>query len=472
MPAHIPENRIRQVLAGILVLVAVEVALAFPEGTAFSFIAIAHADDDDDDGGDGRGGGGGFRTGGEGSGGSARSNGPNLLDRLFGKRPVRQPRARAARRVPSIPDRVPGEIVALGLDEPIIAELLQAGFAVDERVTIAVSAADLVKLQIPPGMTLDAARTLVAAQAPSATVDFNHLYRPEQGAAGVCGNGNCGLVRDLIGWPGAPVLACAASPHIGLVDTAINPAHASLAGSRLETIRIGDQDDAAPESSRQHGTAVAALLIGRPTSRAPGLLPDARLVAIDAFRRIGKSADRAAVYDLVRALDLLTTRNVSVVNLSLSGPSNTLLEKAVEAASNRGIVLVAAAGNDGPAAKPVYPAGYDRVIAVTAVDRGRTPYRRAVRGEHIDIAAPGVGVWTAASVSGARQKNGTSFAAPFVTAAAAILKATRPELTPQQVGEELMRAADDLGQPGKDPIYGWGLLNARTLCQAPAGMSR
>jgi subtilisin family serine protease len=136
----------------------------------------------------------------------------------------------------------------------------------------------------------------------------------------------------------------------------------------------------------------------------------------------------------------------------------------VQAAAGRGPILVAAAGNDGPNAEPVYPAAYDGVIAVTAVDTARNPYRRAVRGDHIDIAAPGVGVWTAASVSGARQKSGTSFAAPFVTAAVSVLLAAKPGLSPQEVEAELMASAEDIGKPGKDAVYGWGLLNARTLC--------
>lgn len=144
----------------------------------------------------------------------------------------------------------------------------------------------------------------------------------------------------------------------------------SLTNTQLEVIRLGEGEET--KSGAQHGTAVAGLLIGASDSRVPGLLPGAELIAVDAFQRFGKSADIASIYDLVRALDLLVQRDVKVVNMSLTGPANAVLETSVKTAADRGMILVAAAGNDGPNAKPVYPAAYDDVIAVTAVTRGAT----------------------------------------------------------------------------------------------------
>lgn len=91
------------------------------------------------------------------------------------------------------------------------------------------------------------------------------------------------------------------------------------------------------------------------------------------------------------------------------------------------------------------------------VDRGHS---QAIRS------APGVQVWTAASVKGASSKTGTSFAAPFVTAAVAMIKAANPQLKADEVKTLLRQGAEDLGKPGKDPVFGWGLLNARTICQS------
>ncbi len=164
----------------------------------------------------------------------------------------------------------------------------------------------------------------------------------------------------------------------------------------------------------------------------------------------------------VRAIDVLVARQVSVINMSLSGPENGVLAKAIQRVDHKGIDMIAAAGNGGPGAKAAFPAAYDQVIAVTAVDRQKKPYRRANRGDYIDLAAPGVGVWAAASIEGTRPKTGTSFAAPFVTAAAALAKSRGVAI--DDIAGVLTKDAEDLGEPGKDPIFGWGLLNASKLC--------
>lgn len=435
------------------------IALPAPQGSFAPGIAVALADDDDDGGDDD----GGSSRGARGGDWQPRPRGD--LRSLF-RWPSREVRRAPARRaVVAVPERAPNEIVATGLDDDAIAGLTQDGFVVDDRIEIALIGGEMVRLVIPQGMTLDAARAAVSARSASATVDFNHFYQPQAADKSACVREGCALVRHMVGWPtgeAGPGMACVKPQRIGLIDTAINAEHAVLAKARLEVLDLGDGDGA--PSGEQHGTAVAALLVGEPGSRVPGLLPGAELIAVDAFQRFRKSTDIANVYDLVRALDLLIGRDIKVVNLSLTGPENLVLERAVEAAADRGTILVAAAGNDGPNAKPVYPAAYEDVIAVTAVDTARNPYRRAVRGDHIDIAAPGVGVWTAASISGARQKSGTSFAAPFVTAAVSILLAEKPGLSPREVEAELMKSAEDMGKPGKDAIYGWGLLNARALC--------
>lgn len=437
---------------------------------AFAFITPAHADDDDggddDDDGGGRSSGGGSSSGrssDRGSGGAWRGGG-NLFDLFRGTREKRIARRPASVRKPT---HAPGEIIALGLDDTAIQRLGERGFTTRSRQPFGLSGSEIVKLSIPSGMTLDVARQEVAAAAPGAVADLNHYFDPNEGAAQPtpCGEGRCALVRTAIGWPEPDAgKACTAAGPIGLIDTAINPDHPALQGVDIDIVRM--TADKAPESGRQHGTAVAALLAGRQDSRAPGLLRHARLIAVDAFQKTKGDADVAETYDLVRAIDLLASRGVTVINMSLSGPHNQLLEETVSLVAKRDILQVAAAGNDGPRAKPVYPAAYPELIAVTAVDRNFRPYRRAAQGEHIDVAALGTSVWTAASVDGGRPRTGTSFAAPFVTAAVAILRASNPSLSAEEIGRLVAKTAEDVGAPGKDPVFGWGVLNARELCRS------
>jgi subtilisin family serine protease len=221
-----------------------------------------------------------------------------------------------------------------------------------------------------------------------------------------------------------------------------------------------------PDASAGHGTAVAALLVGSRTSKTPGLLPSAQLFAADPFTRSG-SGDLSDVFSIVAAVDRVAANNVHALNLSFAGPENVLLEKIVSVISSKGTPIVAAAGNAGSGSPPLYPAAYGQTLAVTAVDRNKNIYRRAVRGEHIDFAAPGVNVWAAASVSGGRAKTGTSFATPFVAAAAALLKARSPALTPEEIAGTLSKSATDLGEAEKDKVFGHGLIQTNGICSLP-----
>ncbi|MEN9063456.1 S8 family serine peptidase [Ponticoccus litoralis] len=314
-------------------------------------------------------------------------------------------------------------------------------------------------------MTLETARTRLRALPSAPDADFNHYYRTEQGFAPDCEGGDC-PARFSIGWPLPPARGgCGSSVAIGMIDTGINDAHQTFAGADLELHRLSDED--LPPSKRLHGTAIAALLVGDPDTRSPGLVPGASLVAVDSFHRAGND-ERADAFTLASALSFLADRDVRVINLSLAGPENAVLEEiTAQLVAENDILILAAAGNDGPRAGPRYPAAYDHVMAVTAVDRDKQVYRRAVQGPHIDLAAPGVNVWTAASVSGARWKTGTSFAVPFATAAAAILREAQPDRSAAEIAEALRAGATDLGDPGPDMVYGHGLVPVTDACVKP-----
>lgn len=358
------------------------------------------------------------------------------------------PRRPAPQRPAPLPAYVPNEIITYDLAETDLPLVEAEGFRL-LQTRVLTDGTVVRRFEKPAGLTMPEARRRLRELTEEAA-DFNHYYRP--GQASSCDGGNC-LAREMLDWP-ISTRGCGAPPLIGMIDTGLNPDHAVFSVSTIEVHRV---DHDAPASDKMHGTAVASLLVGDPASRSPALVPGARLIAVDAFHKV-RTDERMDAFSLISALDLLAQKGVRIINLSFAGPPNNALAKHMVLLDQQDIVLVAAAGNFGPSAKPAYPAAYDQVIAVTAVDRRGQVYRRANRGEYIDIAAPGVDVWTATSISGARTRTGTSFAAPFVTAAAALLLQQAPSLSAQEVRQKLLSSARDLGERGHDSTYGHGLL--------------
>lgn len=365
------------------------------------------------------------------------------------------------RRRPRRPATRP-EIVVVVPDPAAIDLIAAQGYGLLSRDRLALTGTDIARFALPANRTLDQARAEILRLSPAALVDPNHVYRPGELA---CDAGGC-VAFDMIGWSPAP-LSCPAGATVGMIDTGVNTDHEALSGVAVEHFAV-----AGPErrpSGRTHGTAIAVLIAGRADSRTPGLLPGARLVAVDAFHADAGGQDAADAFDIARALDRLAASAAKVINLSFAGPANLVLERVVRAMLGRDMVLVAAAGNAGPNAAPLFPAAYDGVVAVTAVDRRMRAYRQAAAGEHIDFAAPGVRLWTAASVRGGRFRSGTSYAAPFVSAALAALRAADPSVTGPQAVERLADDAADLGPAGRDDTFGWGLVQAPEACADPAG---
>lgn len=388
-------------------------------------------------GGGGSGGGGGFSGGNE----------PQIQSFSRPSRPVR--RARAPR----------PEIVVAATQDGQIDQIAALGFTLIARDTIGLVGAELARFRLPANVTVDQARTQIGAILPEALVDPNHIYTPGELP---CGDNSCAAF-DLIGWRYAGH-ACPTGTVVGIIDTTVNADHAALLGVAIEKLPV--LAEGRQPASAVHGTAIAILIGGRADTRTPGLLDGVRMVAAEAFHRNASGQDQADAFDVARAIDRLVAANVPVINLSFTGPDNAILRRVVEAALARNVILVAAAGNSGPLSDPLYPAAIEGVVAVTAIDARRRVYRQANAGDHIDFAAPGVQLWTAASVSGGRYRSGTSYAAPFVSAALAAARARRPTAAPSVLIEDLQRNAIDLGEPGRDATFGWGLIQAGGTCGA------
>jgi subtilisin family serine protease len=290
-----------------------------------------------------------------------------------------------------------GEIVATAPSDAALAVARQAGFAILRRETV--EGLDLPLVVLAPARGLAARKAIATLRAadPQGAYALNHVYEPAFAAlepgGGPAAEGRAG---------GAPM---------GLIDGGIG-AHPVFAGAAIE-----QRGFAGAVKASGHGTAVASLMVGQ-AGAFHGVLPGGRLLAADIY---GGSEANGSAEAIVRALGWLAARGVRVVNVSLVGPANPLLAAGVRAAQARGLLIVAAVGNDGPAAPPQYPASYPGVVAVTGVDaRGRVLIE-AGRAAHLDFAAPGADM--AGAVPGGRWEalRGTSFAAPLVAASLARL---------------------------------------------------
>ena len=304
----------------------------------------------------------------------------------------------------------------------------------------------LARLQVPT-RDFQTAAALISANAPGASIDYNHMYDLSNAGAP---RSTADIRRD------SRIALNGARARIGMIDSGVDRFHPSLKQADL-VIR-----DFSPQNTRQsfsHGTAIASLIVGDEANRFTGLMPEATLYAASVFGISGKGRVRSTTEDLIRAIDWLTANAVPVISMSFAGPKNILLEKIIKTASAKGFTFIASVGNDGPNAEPRFPSAYASVVAVTAVDENSRIYRRAVTGAHVEFSAPGVRVRAADDKNYAYANfTGSSFAAPYV---AALIAARMPEHDPASkagVIDFYRKTATDLGQAGRDNIFGFGLI--------------
>ena len=280
-----------------------------------------------------------------------------------------------------------------------------------------------------------------------ADVDLNHLY-----TAGVPDSSDTDIAgvapRELLT---LPTDLSDLSLRIGIIDSSVDKEHRAFSEASITTRRFVEND----RPPNFHGTAIASIIAGNDPS-ALGLAPRAELFAAEVFDQTAEQGEFASTVSLIKALNWLVTQEVSVINISLAGPPNRLLETALARVRERGVLAIAAAGNGGPMAQPMYPAAYPEVVAVTATDNRGRAFRLANRGEYVDIAAPGVNIRHAQAGGGYAASSGTSYAVPFVTVAAARLLQLNGE--PNLMLDALYASAVDVGAPGRDQIYGYGQL--------------
>jgi hypothetical protein len=332
---------------------------------------------------------------------------------------------------------VRGEVLAIAPTDADLDAARKLNFSIRRRETFRALGVEAVSLTVPSGVDLAAALSALRAADPAGNFDLDHIYDPS-GAA---------VARSVQGGGGGTVHVDTSDVAIGMIDAGVYTRHRALSHGEIITRNV---TRSGVEVGTEHGTAVASLLVGNDDSF-HGELPGAKLYAADAF---GADPTGGSALDIARALDWLAQEGVVVVNASLAGPPNALLAAAVRSFIASGHVLVAAAGNAGPAGRPAYPAAYDGVIGVTAVDSQRHLQLDANQGD-VSFAALGVGVRAAALDVDYRIYTGTSFAAPVVAAHFATLIASPDPTAARAARDALAHSAERLG---KESAYGFGYL--------------
>ena len=246
---------------------------------------------------------------------------------------------------------------------------------------------------------------------------------------------------------------CGDNLNVGMLDGPINIDHSSLTAQKI--IQENFYAKGEKLASNSHATAIASILVGDPNAKGlNGVISEATLYAGNVMQQHPKDKKKmlATTESLILGLNWLASKKVNVINLSLGGKRNLLLELALKRVIEKKIFIVAAAGNGGPTAEPRYPAAMDNVISVTSIDQQGNIAADANQGNYIDIAAPGVDLWVAGKNNSGRYNSGTSMAAPLVTAALSLLVQQKRSVN------TLFEQALDLGAVGKDPVFGFGLL--------------
>ena len=313
-----------------------------------------------------------------------------------------------------------GELLLLDVEAAEMARIKESGFTVLGVEDIAELGIGVSRVGVPLGMSLAEAQRELAAQLPDAVISADNLHFPANRVSAL------------------PVMATASSVQheiftpVGMIDGA--------PGASIPVAAAKGFAKGAPYPS-DHGSAVASLL------KKNGVR---QISVADVYGTDPAGGNALAI---ARALGWLAGEGTKVVTISLVGPKNSVLARAISSAQAKGIVIIAAVGNDGPAAPPAYPASYDGVVAVTGVDRRSRPLIEAGRALHLDYSAPGADVYAANAKGKILKVRGTSFAAPLVAARAAFALGIGRNWRAQ-----LDREARDLGPKGHDALYGRGVL--------------
>jgi thermitase len=249
---------------------------------------------------------------------------------------------------------------------------------------------------------------------------------------------------------------------IAVIDSGVDLDHPDLV-HRLKKGYNVLADNGVPEDDNGHGTHVAGIIASEPNNRegVAGITWFNQIMPIKALNAEGYGSS----FDVAKGIIWAVEHGARIINLSLGNyqPSE-LLQEAVRYAYERGVVIIAASGNDN-SSQPSYPAAYPEVLSVGAINPDGSRAEFSNYGTYLDVVAPGTGIPSTFVHHRYAALSGTSMAAPHVTALAGLILSLNPELSNIEVMNIINRSTVDLGTPGNDPFFGNGLINVYNAMQ-------
>jgi subtilisin family serine protease len=240
---------------------------------------------------------------------------------------------------------------------------------------------------------------------------------------------------------------------IAVIDSEIDGKHPDLVGTIVKSFNALGGD----ANPHLHGTEMAGAIASH--GKLLGIASDAQILAVHAFDD-NHGIAKGNSFAIYKGLQWAADNGAHIINMSFAGPTDPTLRRLLAAAYDKGIVLVAAAGNAGPQSEPLYPAADPDVIAVTATDNDDHVFKMANRGRYIAVAAPGVDILALAPGGAYQLATGTSIAAAHVSGIAALLLERKPSLKPSDIRAVLIATAKTPGAAVPDSDFGAGLVNA------------
>ena len=356
----------------------------------------------------------------------------------------------------------PGEVLvetASGVSRSMIEAILRSHRLTEaEETVIGLTGRSLRLWRFPTSRSVPGVVGELGGETALASIQPNYIYEPQGDAATASPPFVDEYWLAKLRADKSLDLASGEPVRIAVIDTAVDAAHPDLNGSiEAEFDAIGGNE---PTHIFEHGTSMVGAIAAH--GLLEGVAPTVRILAARALDRDDHDLELGSTQSVMKAVQWAFDRRARIINMSFAGPMDDPgLHAELAAAYAKGMVLIAAAGNDGPKAPPRYPGADKDVVAVTATDASDDVFATASAGSYIAVAAPGVDVLLTAPNGAYAMQTGTSVSAALVSGVAALLIERSPSATPLEVRGWLTTTAKPLGLAA-----GAGLVDARRASEA------